>query len=104
MAGPGPGRRPGGGRRGAQGPGLCRRGRLAGPEHGQLPGRSRAELGTARSLEDLPATAEALAKGQVPLKEAAEVARGEAGRPGSEKELVGLAQDQGVPLPTQANG
>ncbi|MGO9660710.1 MAG: HNH endonuclease signature motif containing protein [Acidimicrobiales bacterium] len=32
----------------------------------------------------------------MPLKEAAEVARREAGRPGSEKELVGLAQDQGL--------
>ncbi len=57
---------------------------------------ARADLGTATSLADLPATADALSRGELSLKEAAEVARGGAERPGSEKELVGLAKDQGL--------
>ena len=66
----------------------------------QKTGSSRAEarsdLDTAGSLEDLPATADALAKGEVSMKEAAEVAKGEAARPGSESELVGLAKSSGL--------
>jgi len=63
---------------------------------GQSRAEARAELGTAGSLADLPATAHALAQGEVSLKEAAEVARGEAERPGSEEELVALAKAQGL--------
>jgi hypothetical protein len=57
---------------------------------------ARTDLETAKSLEDLPATAGALAKGEVSMKEAAEVAKGEAARPGSEEELVGLAKSSGL--------
>ena len=57
---------------------------------------ARTDLDTARSLADLPATAGALSRGELSLKEAAEVARGEADNPGSEKELVGLAKDKGL--------
>ena len=63
---------------------------------GQSRAEARSELGTAGSLADLPATADALAHGEVSLKEAAEVARGEAERPGSEDELVALAKAQGL--------
>ena len=57
---------------------------------------ARAELGTALALADMPATAGALSRGELSLQEAAEVAKGEADRPGSEAELVGLAQAQGL--------
>jgi len=57
---------------------------------------ARTDLETAGALAGLPATADALCRGELSLQEAAEVARGEAGRPGSEAELVGLAQDQGL--------
>ena len=57
---------------------------------------ARADLDTASSLEDLPATADAVAKGEVSMKEAAEVARGEADNPGSEEQLVELAKDKGL--------
>ena len=63
---------------------------------GQSRAEARSELGTAGSLAALPATARALAHGEVSLKEAAEVARGEAERPGSEDELVALAKAQGL--------
>jgi hypothetical protein len=57
---------------------------------------ARAELGTAQSLAGLAVVADALARGEVSLQEAAEVARGEAERPGSEAELVELAKAQGL--------
>ncbi len=63
---------------------------------GALRAEARAELETAGSLPDLPATAAALAKGELSLKEAAEVARGQAGGAGSEEELVALAKAQGL--------
>jgi len=66
----------------------------------QKTGTSRAEartdLETAGSLQDMPATADAVSRGELSLKEAAEVARGEAERPGSEEELVELAKDKGL--------
>ncbi len=66
----------------------------------QKTGTSRAEartdLETAGSLEDMPATADAVSRGELSLKEAAEVARGEADNPGSEEELVELAKDKGL--------
>jgi hypothetical protein len=66
----------------------------------QKTGTSRAEartdLDTAGSLEDMPATADAVSRGELSLKEAAEVARGEADNPGSEEELVELAKDKGL--------
>ena len=63
---------------------------------GSLRSEARSDLETASSLEDLPATAEAVAKGELSLKEAAEVARGEAHAPGSEEGLVGLAKTSGL--------
>jgi len=57
---------------------------------------ARGDLETASSLDNLPATAEAVAQGEVSMKEAAEVARGEADRPGSEEDLVRLAKDKGL--------
>ncbi len=66
--------------------------------------QARAELETAQCLEDMPATAGAVAKGELSLKEAAEVARGEADRPGSEMELVALAQSQGLGAVSQEGG
>jgi hypothetical protein len=57
---------------------------------------ARTDLETAGSLEDMPATADAVSRGELSLKEAAEVARGEADNPGSEKELVELAKDKGL--------
>ncbi len=63
---------------------------------GALRAEARAELETAGSLPDLPATAAALAKGELSLKEAAEVARGQAGGAGSEDELVALAKSSGL--------
>jgi hypothetical protein len=57
---------------------------------------ARSDIDTANSLADLPATADALARGEVSLKEAAEVARGEADQPGSEEELVELAKQKGL--------
>jgi hypothetical protein len=44
----------------------------------------------------MPATAGALGREELSLTEAAEVAKGEADRPGREAELVGLAQAQGL--------
>jgi hypothetical protein len=57
---------------------------------------ARNDLETAGSLPDLPATADALANGEVSIREAAEVARGEAAEPGSEEELVELAKTSGL--------
>ena len=57
---------------------------------------ARSDLETASSLEDMPATAAALGRGELSLKEAAEVARGEADAPGSEEELVDLAKSSGL--------
>ncbi len=57
---------------------------------------ARTDLETANSLADMPATADAVAKGEVSIKEAAEVARGEAVCPGSEEELVELAKASGL--------
>ena len=79
-----------------RGRGLRRRGRLDGPPNRHLARRGPHRPGDGRALAGLPATADALCRGELSLQEAAEVARGEAGRPGSEAELVGLAQDQGL--------
>ncbi len=63
---------------------------------GTLRSEARAELETASSLEDMPATADAVSRGELSLKEAAQVARGETDNPGSETELVQLAQTKGL--------
>ncbi|MGA3217463.1 MAG: HNH endonuclease signature motif containing protein [Acidimicrobiales bacterium] len=57
---------------------------------------ARTDLETAGSLGNMPATADALSRGEVSWKEAAEVARGEAASPGSEEELVELAKTSGL--------
>jgi hypothetical protein len=63
---------------------------------GSTRAEARADLGTALSLDGLPATAGALAKGEVSMRQAAEVAKGEADVPGSEEELVDLARSSGL--------
>jgi hypothetical protein len=63
---------------------------------GTLRSEARSDLETAGSLEDMPATADAVSRGELSLKEAAEVARGEAGAAGSEEELVALAKSSGL--------
>jgi hypothetical protein len=64
---------------------------------------SRLELETAKAVEGLPATASALAGGQVSLAQAAEVARAEAESPGSEAALLELAKRAGLgPVREQA--
>jgi len=54
--------------------------------------QARSELEAAKAVEALAATSAALSAGEVSLAQAAEVARAEAGAPGSEAQLLGLAK------------
>ena len=59
-------------------------------------GEARAALETVTSVENCPATKQALASGEVSLAQAGEIAKTEAVRPGSEGELVSLAKRQSL--------
>lgn len=66
--------------------------RSSGSSHGQ----ANAELNTATALARCPETEAALVAGQLSLAQAGEIARTEAACPGSEAELVALAQETGL--------
>ena len=55
-------------------------------------GAARAAMDTAEALESCPATAEAFAGGELSLNQAAEIAKAEVARPGSEEKLLHTAR------------
>lgn len=63
---------------------------------GQSVSDARAALGTVEQLEACPATRSALAAGEVSLRQADEIVRTEAERPGSEPELLEIARRSGL--------
>ena len=65
-------------------------------ETGTTVAGARSELQAAGAIKDLAATSAAVARGEVSLAQAAEVARAEAAVPGSEEALVGLAKSAGL--------
>jgi len=63
---------------------------------GSSAGQARAALDTAGALHKLPSTKAALAAGELSLSQAAEIAKTEAARPGSEQQLLALARSHSL--------
>lgn len=65
-------------------------------QSGSSTGAAKAALDTNAALGACPATARALAAGELSLEQAQEIAKAEAVRPGSEAELLEVARNQGL--------
>ena len=65
---------------------------------GSSVGAAKAAIDTTNALGSCPDTADALAKGEVSLEQAGEIAKTEKERPGSESELLKLAHNSGLKI------